>query len=128
MAEKRILVIDDDPDLVQALEVILQREGMASLAAYSGEQGLAMAKSEKPDLVILDIMMEGTDGFTVARQMAGSQELSGTPVIILSAVGEHAQDTSYAPQDAIRSLEAEDWFAKPVEPEALVARIKELLS
>lgn len=127
MAEKRILVIDDDPDLVQALEVILQREGMETLAAYDGQEGLAMAKSQKPDLVILDIMMEGTDGFTVAKQMAGSDELGHIPVIILSAVGEHAQDTNYAPQDAIRSLEAEDWFAKPVEPEALVARIKQLL-
>lgn len=128
MAEKKILVIDDDPDLVQALEVILQSEGMKTLAAYGGDEGLATAKKERPDLIILDIMMEGTDGFSVAKQVAASSELSGTPVIILTAVGDHAQDTAYAPQDAIKSLEADEWFPKPVDPHKLVARIKELLS
>lgn len=127
MGAKKILVIDDDPDLVQALEVILGREGYESLAAYGGEEGLAAARSQKPDLMILDIMMEGTDGFQVAKTVAADPEIKGIPVIMLTAVGDHAQDTSYAPQDAIKSLEADDWFTKPVDPEALVGRIKELV-
>lgn len=127
MAGKRILIIDDDPDLVEAVSMLLEGEGMEPLAAYGGVEGLELARSQKPDLIILDVMMEDKDGFAVAKELAKDENLGGTPVIMLTAVAEHATDTSYAPQAAIKSLEADEWFDKPVDPAALVKRIKELV-
>ncbi|RJX35994.1 MAG: DNA-binding response regulator [Desulfarculus sp.] len=127
MPGKRILIIDDDPDLVEAVSLLLEAEGMEPLAAYGGNEGLAVARAQIPDLIILDVMMEDKDGFAVAKEVAKDEKLSGIPVIMLTAVAEHSMDTNYAPQAAIRSLEADDWFPKPVDPAALVSRIKELL-
>ena len=127
MPGKKILIIDDDPDLVEAVSLLLEAEGMESLAAYGGNEGLAVAREKSPDLIILDVMMEDKDGFAVAKEVAKDEKLSGIPVIMLTAVAEHSMDTNYAPQAAIRSLEADDWFSKPVDPAALVSRIKELV-
>lgn len=127
MAGKRILIIDDDPDLVEAVSILLQQEGMEPLAAYGGIEGLQKAREDKPDLIILDVMMEDKDGFAVAKELAADNSINSVPVIMLTAVAEHAMDTSYAPQAAIGSLEAEEWFDKPVEPQVLVKRIKELV-
>jgi DNA-binding response OmpR family regulator len=128
MADQRVLIIDDDPDLVEAVSILLKREGLEPLAAYGGIQGLAAVREEKPDLIILDVMMEDKDGFAVAQELAADQALKGIPVIMLTAVAEHAQDSPYAPQAAIKSLEAEEWFDKPVDPQALVSCVKELLA
>ena len=127
MSAKRILIIDDDPDLVTALEVVLSGEGYETVAAYGGREGLAKAQDITPDLVILDVMMEDTDGFEVARQLKSDSDLANVPVIMLTAVGEQTNQTSYSTAQALKSLEAEEWFDKPVDPQALLARIKELL-
>ncbi|MCF8033000.1 MAG: response regulator [Desulfarculaceae bacterium] len=127
MAGKRVLIIDDDPDLVEAVSMLLEAEGMEPLAAYGGIEGLEKARKESPDLIILDVMMEDKDGFAVAKEVANDQSLGDIPVIMLTAVAEHAMDTSYAPQAAIKSLEADEWFDKPVDPAALVERIKEFI-
>jgi two-component system alkaline phosphatase synthesis response regulator PhoP len=127
MAGKRVLIIDDDPDLVEAVSMLLEAEGMEPLAAYGGIEGLEIARTQNPDLIILDVMMEDKDGFAVAKEVSRDDKLSDIPVIMLTAVAEHAMDTSYAPQAAIKSLEADEWFDKPVDPAALVGRIKELI-
>ncbi|MBU1276092.1 MAG: response regulator [Proteobacteria bacterium] len=127
MAGKRVLIIDDDPDLVEAISMLLEAEGMVPLAAYGGIEGLEKARTQSPDIIILDVMMEDKDGFTVAREVSGDDKLRDIPVIMLTAVAEHAMDTSYTPQAAIKSLEADEWFDKPVDPAALVSRIKELV-
>jgi DNA-binding response OmpR family regulator len=127
MSAKRILIIDDDPDLVSALEVVLNGEGYETAAAYGGREGLAKALEAPPDLVILDVMMEDTDGFEVARQLKDDTTLAQVPVIMLTAVGEQTNQTSYSTAQALKSLEAEEWLDKPVDPQALLARIKELL-
>jgi two-component system alkaline phosphatase synthesis response regulator PhoP len=128
MSAAKVLIIDDDPDLVEAVSILLRREGMEPLAAYGGVQGLEMARENLPQLIILDVMMEDKDGFAVAKDLAQDPDLSEVPVIMLTAVAEHSQESFYAPQEAIRSLEAEEWFDKPVDPQALVTRIKELLA
>ena len=71
--------------------------------------------------------MEDMDGFAVAKQMAADPELRAVPIIMLTAVGEHATTSDYAPQAAIKELEAAEWFDKPVNPQALLKRIKELV-
>ncbi len=128
MATGRVLIIDDDPDLVEAVSILLKKEGIEPLAAYGGVEGLDRAKAEKPDVIILDVMMEDKDGFAVAKELAGEGELARIPVIMLTAVADHAQDSPYAPQAAIKSLEAEEWFDKPVDPKELVSTVKELLN
>jgi DNA-binding response OmpR family regulator len=71
--------------------------------------------------------MEGTDGFEVAKRLKADHDLAEVPVIMLTAVGEQSSQTSYSTVQALKSLEAEEWFDKPVDPQALLARIKELL-
>jgi two-component system alkaline phosphatase synthesis response regulator PhoP len=127
MAGEKILIVDDDPDLVQALSILLQREGLEPLSAYSGEEGLQTARREKPAVMILDVMMEGKDGFAVAREMAADEALGQIRLIMLTAVAEYSDSSDYSPQAAIGALEADEWFDKPVEPEALVNCIKDLL-
>ena len=128
MAEKRILIVDDDPDLVEAVSMLLEAENMVPLAAYGGIEGLEKAKTENPDLIILDVMMPDKDGFAVAKELAADEKLSRIPLVMLSAVVESMSETTYAPHAAARELEAEEWFDKPVDPQALVNRVKELLS
>jgi len=127
MAMKRVLIIDDDPDLVEAVSMLLEASGMAPLAAYGGDEGLATARKENPDLIILDVMMPGKDGFAVAKEMAADEKLKEIPLVMLSAVVEHVGGTGYAPHANAMELEADDWFDKPVDPQALVNRVKELL-
>lgn len=127
MAGKRVLIIDDDPDLVEAVSMLLEAEGMEPLAAYGGIEGLEKARSEGPDLIVLDVMMEDKDGFAVAKEVSKDQALRDIPVIMLTAVADHAMDSSYAPHSAIKALEVDEWFDKPVDPAALVTRIKELV-
>lgn len=127
MAAKRILIVDDDPDLVEAVSMLLESEGMVPLAAYGGIEGLEKARTESPDLIILDVMMPDKDGFAVAKEIARDERLKRIPLVMLSAVTDHIGDTSYAPHAAAKELEADDWFDKPVDPRALVNRVKELM-
>jgi two-component system alkaline phosphatase synthesis response regulator PhoP len=123
---KRILIVDDDPDLVEAVSMLLEASGLTPLAAYGGVEGLEKARNEKPDLIVLDVMMPDKDGYAVARELAKSQDLSGIPVIMLTAVVDHIGHTHYSHADG-KDLVADDYFQKPVDPEALVVRIKELV-
>ena len=124
---KKILIIDDDPDLVEAVSMLLEASGLVPLAAYGGEEGLAKAKSETPDLIVLDIMMPGIDGYEVAKRLSADDGLSGIPVIMLTAVTDFVGSTSYSHASG-KELVADDFFAKPVDPESLVRRILELVA
>ena len=127
MPGKKILIIDDDPDLVEAVSLLLESEGMEPLAAYGGEEGVKKVVAERPDLIILDVMMPDKDGFAVAKELAGMDEVKDIPKIMLTAVVENIEETNYAPHHSAMTLEADDWMDKPVDPQALVARIKELV-
>ena len=123
----KVLIIDDDPDLVEAVSMLLEAEGLSPLGAYGGNEGLAMAKSENPDLIVLDVMMPDMDGFQVGKELLTDNVLRNIPLIMLSAVAEHVGDTNYKPHADAKALEADDWFDKPVDPHALVKRIKQLI-
>lgn len=123
---KRILIVDDDPDLVEAVSMLLEAEGMTPIAAYGGIEGLEKAKSESPDLIVLDVMMPDKDGYAVAKELAADDKLSDIPVIMLTAVVDHIGDTHYSHASG-KDLVADDYFQKPVDPEALVVRIGELV-
>ena len=123
---KRILIVDDDPDLVEAVSMLLEASGMEPIAAYGGVEGLEKAKSESPDLIVLDVMMPDKDGYAVAKELSKDDKLSEIPVIMLTAVVDHIGSTHYSHADG-KDLMADDYFQKPVDPEELVNRIVELV-
>jgi len=121
----KILVVDDDPDFVNLTRRILQRKGYEVLTAASGQQALAVMRKEKPDLVLLDIMMSYIlDGLDVSREMAQDPALKDVPVIMVTSLtGARAEAASlsgeYVPVD--------EWIHKPIDPDRLLARIEDAL-
>jgi len=124
---KRILIIDDDPDLVKAVTMILESKKYSVLAAYGGIEGLEKVRGERPDLIVLDVMMPDKDGYTVCKELKADPELSLIPVLLLTAVVSHIPTTRYTQQMGME-MEADDYIDKPVEPEVLVERIEALLA
>ncbi len=122
----KILIVDDDPDLVEAVSMILESKGYDVAAAYGGVEGIEMAKVEEPDLIVLDVMMPDKDGYAVAKELKTDENLKQIPILLLTAVVSHITSTKYTPQMGLET-EAEDYMDKPVEPEELVNRIEALL-
>ena len=118
---KRILVIDDEQDLIELVRYNLEREGFEVIAAADGQAGLKAAMRSKPDLIVLDLMMPGTDGLTVCRELRNDNRTQRIPVIMLTAKA--------AEVDRIVGLEmgADDYVTKPFSPRELVARVKAIL-
>jgi two-component system alkaline phosphatase synthesis response regulator PhoP len=115
---KSILVVDDERHIVDLIRLYLEREGFAVLAAGNGDEALAVHARHDPDLVILDLMLPGRDGFEVCREL---RHRGDTPILILTARDDDV--------DAIVGLElgADDYVTKPFNPRALMARVKAIL-
>ncbi len=124
---KKILIVDDDPDLVEAVSMILESKNYDVAAAYGGVEGLEKAKTEKPDLIVLDVMMPDKDGYAVCKEMKADPKLSRIPILLLTAVVSKIPTTHYTQQMGLET-EADDYIDKPVEPEELVKRIETLLA
>jgi len=121
MDKKRILIVDDEPDLVETLKVRLGQENYECLAANDGHNGLELALTQKPDLVILDIMLPGIDGFEVCRRIKSDASTSHVPVLILTARADDASRLSgYESQ-------ADDYLTKPFSVRELVRRVRAVL-
>jgi DNA-binding response OmpR family regulator len=118
---KRILVVEDEPDMVELIRYNLEKEGFRVDAAADGEQALSKAPRVLPDLVLLDLMLPGLDGLEVMRRLRASREGAALPVILLTAKAGEA--------DRVVGLElgADDYIVKPFSPRELVARIKAVL-
>ena len=123
---KKILLIDDDPDLVKAVTMILESKKYQVAAAYGGLEGLRKVKTENPDLIVLDVMMPDKDGYSVCKELKADPDLSKIPVLLLTAVVSHIPTTHFTQQMGLET-EADDYLDKPVEPEVLVRRIETLL-
>lgn len=123
MAEKdRIIVIEDDATIRTLLEMALLGAGYENVAtAARGDEGLAEVKRLKPDLVLLDVMLPGLDGFSIARRVRETPALAATRIIMLTARTE--------PEDVVRGLEAgaDDYVTKPFDRKVLLARVKAVL-
>lgn len=124
---KRILIIDDDPDLVEAISMILKSKHYEVIVAYGGVEGLEKTKTEKPDLIVLDVMMPDKDGYTVCKELKADPVLCEIPVLLLTAVVSHISTTRFSHQMGMET-EADDYLDKPVEPVELVKRVEALLS
>ena len=118
----KILVVDDEPDVVRMLQVVLGKRGHKVLTAPSGIEGLVKAQGERPDLVLLDIMMEGMDGWEVLKLLKLEEATRSIPVVMLSARVE--------PRDKIRGLQegAVDYVTKPFSVKELAETIDAVLA
>lgn len=122
MAQRKILVIDDEPDIFVIVQTNLEGAGYAVVGARDGVDGLRKTRTENPDLVILDVLMPEMDGWEVLRRIEADPQTAGLPVIMLTCKSEDA--------DILRGLEegAVEYVTKPFYPENLVASVKILLS
>ena len=124
---KRILIVDDDSDLVEAISMILKSKHYEVIVAYGGVEGLEKTKTEKPDLIVLDVMMPDKDGYTVCKELKADPVLCEIPVLLLTAVVSHISTTRFSHQMGMET-EADDYMDKPVEPVELAKRVEALFS
>lgn len=125
--KKKILLIDDDPDFVEAVKVIVEAGGYAVRVAYDGQEGLEAVAEEKPDLIVLDVMMPVMNGHEACAKLKEDKETAEIPVILLTAVADRVNTSTYTHRDMLES-EAEDYMPKPVEPKELLELIKNWLN
>lgn len=122
----KILIVDDDPDLVEAVTMILESKDYDVIAAYGGIEGLEKAKAEEPDLIVLDVMMPDKDGYAVCKELKADPKYGKIPILLLTAVVSKIPTTRYTQQMGLET-EADDYVDKPVEPAELVRRVEVLL-
>lgn len=121
MAKEKIVIVDDEEDILELLRFNLVREGYRVIPASTGEETLRLVNSEMPDLIVLDLMLPGIDGLTVTRRLKDNHKTKNIPIVMLTAKGEEA--------DIVTGLElgADDYVPKPFSPRVLVARIRAVL-
>lgn len=122
----KILLIDDDPDFLEATKQILTANKYDVITALDGDKGIAKAKYESPDLILLDVIMPGKDGFTVCYEMRKIAQTRPIPIIMLTAVGQQLTKPEYAVDIAIDHL-ADDYIDKPVDMPTLLKKIEKHL-
>ena len=125
---EKILIIDDDPDIVKSMSVVLESKGCGVSCAFNGLEGLRKAREEHPDLIVLDVMMpDGIDGFEVAREIKKDAGIKRVPILMLTAIKEktgldfqnEAGDEDWLP--------VEDYCTKPLNHDVLLAKVSKLL-
>lgn len=117
----RILIVDDSPTEIHVLKTMLEKNGFETLAANSGEQGIEMAKAEKPDLILMDIVMPGLNGFQATRQLTKGDDTSSIPVIIVTTKDQKTDEVWGLRQGA------KDYITKPAQEADLVSKINSVL-
>lgn len=119
--QKKILIVEDERDILQLVKLYLEKEGYRTVTAMTGPEGLAQVKTEKPDVIVLDLMLPELDGLEVCKRLRSSPETALVPIIMLTAKAEES--------DTIVGLElgADDYVTKPFSPKTLVARVKALV-
>ena len=121
MERNKIVVIEDEPDIIEVVSYNLKREGYTVIPVKRGDEGLNAVRNESPHLVILDLMLPGLDGLSICQQMKSDPMVRDIPIIMVSAKGEES--------DVVIGLElgADDYLAKPFSPRELLARVKAVL-
>ncbi len=121
MKKEKILVVEDEPDILEVVEYNLRREGYKVLGCRNGEEGLRLARKEDPDLVLLDLMLPGLDGVEICRRLKADPVTRGVRVVMVTAKDSES--------DIVLGLGvgADDYVAKPFTPKALVARVQAVL-
>ncbi len=129
MADKiKILVVDDDPDILEALTMILESQDYKVVTARDGMEGLANLKAEMPDLMILDLLMPKMDGFAVLKELQDPRwsKYRKIPILVLTSVREEASRRRYELETGLE-LGVDDYVEKPMPPEVLLERVGNLV-
>ena len=121
MDKKRILIVDDEEDILKVLRFRLEANNYEVLSASDGQEGLNKARSEKPDLIILDLMLPKLDGYKVCRMLKFDENYKAIPIIIFTARAQKKDE------ELGMEMGADAYIAKPFEPEVLLGKMKELL-
>lgn len=124
----KILIVDDDPDILDAMTMIMESQGYQVVTARDGIEGLANLKSENPDLLILDLLMPKMDGFAVCKELQDPRwsKFKRIPILILTSVREEASRRRYELETGLE-LDVDDYVEKPVSPDVLIERVTKLL-
>jgi two-component system alkaline phosphatase synthesis response regulator PhoP len=122
MSKKRILVVDDEKELTDLIKVRLESNGFQAIVAYDGQEGLTKAKKEKPDLIILDLMLPKMDGYKVCRMLKFDEKYRKIPIILFTARAQEA-DVKLG-----QEVGADAYITKPFESKVLLDKIQELLA
>jgi twitching motility two-component system response regulator PilH len=126
MAKKKILWVDDDEDIILSLQPRLEKEGWEVQTALSAEQAKPMAVNDRPDLIIMDIIMEGEHGYSAIEDFKGNTGLANVPIIVFSSITHRWGETTATREDALLS-EATEFVDKSSEPGALIETIHKYL-
>jgi CheY-like chemotaxis protein len=121
----KILVVDDDPDFVDITRMILEKHDYDVMAAASGAEALAIMRREKPDLVLLDVMMSATlEGVDISKEMEADPNLSDVPIVMISSIATSEYASEFPDSERI-PIDA--WISKPIQPEVLLRTVKRFL-
>lgn len=126
---KKILLIDDDPDILDAITVILESQDYQVVIAHDGIEGLVNLKAENPDLMIMDLLMPKMDGFAMMIELQDERwsQFRNIPILVLSSVREEASRRRYELETALTEFCADDYLEKPISPDILLERVAQLL-
>lgn len=124
----RILIVDDDPDLANSMKVVLESKGYDVSLASNGEEGLEKAKSEKPDVMVLDVMMESiSTGFNVCRELKKDEKYKDIAIIVLTAIKQETGLDFNKEAGDEEWLPADDYCEKPLDSNDLITKVENLL-
>ncbi|MCX5890443.1 MAG: response regulator [Deltaproteobacteria bacterium] len=126
MSGKYVLIVDDDPDLVETVAMMLESKGFEVGKAYDGIEGEEAIKKRRPDVLVLDVMMPRKNGYQLCKELKSNKWTSDIPIILLTAVGEAVPTTSYSHAEGM-ATEAEDFIPKPVDAATLVEAVQRLI-
>lgn len=127
--QARILLIDDDKDVHAVVKKVLEPKSYVVISAYDGFEGLSKVVEERPDLIILDVIMPGKHGFDVVHELKTDEKyhfFSNIPVLMLTVYPEDREKMHLSMREGMM-MEAEDYLQKPVDPKELLKRVKDLL-
>ena len=124
----KILIVDDDPDITEALSMILESKGYQVVTAQDGVEGMASLKVEKPDVMILDLLMPKMDGFAVCKELQDPRwsKHKDVRILILTSVREEASRRRYELETGLE-LNVDDYIEKPISPDVLLDRVGQLI-
>ena len=124
--KKLILVVDDDPDLVESVSMKLESENFRVTKAYDGVEAMDRIKEERPDLMLLDVMMPRKNGYVLCNELKESEEYKGIIILLLTAVADAVPSTTYTHYDGKTTL-ADDFISKPIELDKLMEMVRDNL-
>jgi len=124
--QKRILVVDDEPDFASIVQADLEKEGYDVEVAYNGVEGLEKVKANPPHAIVLDVMMPEMDGYELCKLLKDDDDYCDIPIVLLTAVASHVTSTRYSHADGMET-EADDYIAKPASSKDISRSLNMLL-